>query len=183
MAIKATIFKAILNVADMDRQHYGEYNLTIARHPSENDQRMMVRVLAYAMFAEERLECGRVISADDEPALWLKDYGGDVQLWIEVGLPEERLLRRASGRAEQVVVLAYGGRGMDAWWLKEGGAISRLENVKVYALSEELCEALTALAANRSMQLQATIQDGQIWLNAGDESVLIQPELLTPDNR
>src|SRR5690242_13559913 len=112
MALKSTIFKATLAVADLDRGYYAEHALTVARHPSETDERMMVRLLAFALHADERLEFGRGISSDDEPALWLKEYSGEIRLWIEVGLPDERLLRRAAGRADQVVVLAYGGRAV-----------------------------------------------------------------------
>ncbi|CAB1368256.1 YaeQ family protein [Denitratisoma oestradiolicum] len=179
MALKSTVFKASLSVADMDRNYYAEHGLTLARHPSETDARMMVRLLAFALHADERLEFGRGISADDEPALWLKEYSGEVRLWIEVGLPDERLLRRASSRASQVVLLAYGGRAMDAWWVKEGGAIGRLSNVRVLALDDETCAALAALA-QRTMQLQCSIQDGQAWLTDGSRSVSIEPRWLTP---
>ncbi|HQR02683.1 MAG: YaeQ family protein [Proteobacteria bacterium] len=180
MALKSTIFKASLNVADLDRGHYADYGLTLARHPSETDERLMVRLLAFARHADEHLEFGRGISADDEPALWQKTYAGDIDLWIEVGLPDERLLRRASGRAGQVVVYAYGGRAMDAWWNKEGGAISRLANVTVWALDDETCHGLESLA-ERSMQLQCTIQDGSLWLTDGPGTVAVTPRRLTAD--
>src|SRR5437660_579499 len=134
MALKSIIYKATLGIADMDRPYYGEHNLTLARHPSETEERLMVRLLAFALHADERLEFGRGLSADDEPALWLKEYSGEIRLWIEVGLPGERLLRRASGRAENVIVFAYGGKSMEAWWLKEGAAIKRIRNVRVVAL-------------------------------------------------
>jgi len=116
MALKSTIFKADLQIADMDRNYYQGHSLTLARHPSETDERMMVRLLAFALFADERLEFGRGLSADDEPALWRKDLTGAIELWIEVGLPDERELRKACGRAERVVVLCYGGRGAELWW-------------------------------------------------------------------
>ena len=173
MAIKSTIHKATLGIADMDRPYYAEHNLTLARHPSETEERLMVRLLAFALYADERLEFGRGISADDEPALWLKEYSGEIRLWIEVGLPDERLLRRASGRADNVVVFAYGGKSMDAWWLKESAAVARIRNVRVLALDDDTSIALTALA-DRNMQLQCTIQDGQVWVTNGPETVLIE---------
>ena len=107
------------------------------------------------------------------PALWLKEYSGEIRLWIEVGLPDERLLRRASGRADNVVVFAYGGKSMDAWWLKESAAVARIRNVRVLALDDDTSIALTALA-DRNMQLQCTIQDGQVWVTNGPETVLIE---------
>jgi uncharacterized protein YaeQ len=137
----------------------------------------MVRLLAFALFADERLEFGRGISADDEPALWRKSYSGEIDLWIEVGQPEERLLRRAAGRAAKVVVLAYGGRSMDAWWLREANALAKIGRLSVLALDEAQCDALKALA-NRAMNLQCTIQDGQVWLTDGVQTALIEPREL-----
>jgi uncharacterized protein YaeQ len=177
MALKSTIFKAQLQVSDLDRGYYAAHALTIARHPSENDQRMMVRVLAFALFADERLEFGRGISSEDEPALWQKNYGGEIERWIEVGLPDERLLRRAAGRADQVVVLAYGGRAVDVWWSKDQAAFERLANLTVLVVADEDCAALAKLA-ERSMDLTCTVQDGQIWLSAGDETVTMTPRVL-----
>lgn len=174
MALKSTIFKASVNIADMDRPYYGEHNLTLARHPSETDERMMVRLLAFMMFADERLEFGRGLSTEDEPALWLKEYSGEIRLWIEVGLPDERTLRKAAGKAAEVIVLAYGGKAADIWWGKEGGALSRLKNLRVCFIEPEQSFALAALA-ERGMQLQCTIQDAQLWLTNGTETVLIEP--------
>lgn len=177
MALKSTIFKANLNVADLDRGYYGDHALTLARHPSETDERMMIRLLAFALFADERLEFGKGLSSTEEPALWLKEYSGEIRLWIEVGLPDERGIRRAAGRAEQVVVLAYGGRSMDAWWAKEGAGLAKLRNLRVLAIAEEQSAALAALA-ERGMQIQCTIQESQSWWNAADSTVLIEPRVL-----
>jgi len=177
MAIKSTVYKASLGIADMDRNYYADHALTLACHPSETEERLMVRLLAFALYANERLEFGRGISSDDEPALWLRDYSGEILLWIEVGQPDERLLRRASGRARQVVVLAYGGRAMDVWWNKEGAAIARLPNVAVRALDPEQSAALGAMA-NRGMAVQATIQDGSVLLADGVTTLSVEPRWL-----
>ena len=115
MALKATIFKASLQVSDMDRNYYGEHQLTLARHPSETDERMMMRVLAFALNAHEHLAFGKGLSDTDEPDLWQKDLTGQIVHWIDVGLPDERRLIRATGKAERVTVYAYG-RGADLWW-------------------------------------------------------------------
>jgi uncharacterized protein YaeQ len=178
MALKSTVYKVALNITDMDRPYYGEHALMLARHPSETEERLMVRLLAFALHADERLEFGRGISADDEPALWLKEYSGEIRLWIEVGLPDERLLRRAAGRAAEVLVFAYGGKAMDAWWLKERNAISRINHLRVFCLTDAQSEALTALA-DRNMSLQCTVQDGQIWMTDGPATVLIELQELT----
>ena len=115
MALKATIFKLDLTIADIDRNHYASYSRMIARHPSENDARMMVRLLAFMLYADDELAFGKGLSTDEEPDLWLKDLTGAVDLWIVVGQPDERWLRKASGRAERVIVFSYGGRGAEMW--------------------------------------------------------------------
>jgi uncharacterized protein YaeQ len=173
MAIKSTVFKANLQIADMERHYYADHGLTLARHPSETDERMMVRLLAFALHAHEWLEFGRGLSADDEPALWQKDLTGAIQLWLEVGLPDEKLIRKAAGRADQVVIYAYGGRAADIWFEQNKNAFARLKHLAVYQLPLEQTAALAGLA-QRSMQLQATIQDGQCWISNGQDSVLIE---------
>jgi uncharacterized protein YaeQ len=177
MALKATIFKAELQIADMDRHYYQGHTLTLARHPSETDERMMVRLLAFALFAEERLEFGRGLSTEDEPALWLKDLTGAVELWIEVGLPDERALRKACGKSSRVVVLCYGGRGAELWWEQNRDRLERLRNLSVLNLPAEATQQLAALAS-RGMSLQCTIQDGQAWLTDGGRTVHVEPIML-----
>lgn len=174
MALKATIFKATLQVADIDRNYYAEQVLTLARHPSETDERMMVRLLAYAFNADDRLEFGRGLSTEDEPALWLRDYGGDIRLWVEVGLPDERSLRRAAGRSDRVVVYAYGGRAVDVWWEREGRQIARLDKVTVWSIASTESNALAELA-ERNMTLHCTIQEGQALFSSGATTLAIEP--------
>jgi uncharacterized protein YaeQ len=162
MAIRSTIYKAELSVADIDRGYYADHALTLARHPSETEERLMVRILAFAMNAHERLTLAGDISTDDEPALWRRDDTGVIQQWIEVGLPDERVLRKACGRADEVVLLAYGGRKAEAWWADNKNTLARHRNLHVSFLPEASCEAITALC-ERSMRLGFTLQDGQ-WL-------------------
>src|SRR3982751_4014640 len=118
MATKATVFRAELQVSDMDRHYYATHALTLAQHPSETDERLMVRLLAFALYADERLEFGRGLSSEDEPALWDRARDGEIALWIELGQPDESRVRRACGRARHVVVVNYGGQGSDMWWKK-----------------------------------------------------------------
>ena len=118
MALKSTVVKAELQVSDLDRHYYATHNLTVAQHPSETDERLMVRLLAFALFAEERLEFGRGLSQDDEPDLWLKELTGEIDLWIDLGQPEEARIRKACGRARRAVVVTYSGRSADIWWEK-----------------------------------------------------------------
>jgi uncharacterized protein YaeQ len=174
MATNATIFKATLQIADMDRNYYADHALTIARHPSETDERLMVRLLAFARHAHAALEFGRGLSTDDEPDLWQKDLTGAIELWIDVGQPEERRLRKACHRARQVCVYNYGGRGADLWWQQNRAALERLDNLTVMNLPWEASRTLAALA-QRNMQLQCTLQEGQIWITDGKQAVQIEP--------
>ncbi|MEK7237195.1 MAG: YaeQ family protein [Nitrospirota bacterium] len=163
MASNATIFKATMQISDMDRQYYEDHTRTLARHPSETDERMMVRLLAFALHAHEALSFGRGLSTEEEPALWLKDLTGAIDLWIEVGQPDEKSIRQACGRAKQVCIYTYGGRGADQWWEKNLATLERLNNLAVMNLPLEGSRALAQLA-QPSMQLQCTIQEGQIWM-------------------
>ena len=177
MASNATIYKATLQISDMDRHYYEEHALTLARHPSETDERMMVRLLAFALHAHEALSFGRGLSTEEEPALWHKDLTGAIDLWIEVGQPEEKTVRRACGRAKQVRLYTYGGRGADQWWEKNLVALDRLNNLAVMNLPLDGSRALTTLA-QPSMQLQCTIQEGQIWMADGEHTAHIELTML-----
>lgn len=179
MALRSTIFKAEVGISDLDRNYYGQHALTLARHPSENDERMMVRLFAFMLNASETLEFGRGISAEDEPALWDRDPTGAVLHWIEVGQPDERLLRRACGKADRVSVYTYG-RAVDPWWQQNAAAFERLDKLAVWRLSAQDSGALAALA-ERGMQLQCTVQDGQTYIAAGSDTLLIAPQRLTPE--
>ncbi len=168
MALNSTTYKIELSISDMDRGHYATHTLTLARHPSETDERLMVRLLVFALRADERLQFGKGISSDDEPDLWRKDLTGDILEWIELGQPDEQRVRRACGRARQVVVVNYSGRGADIWWDKNKVAFARLKNLTVIDIPTPAVEALAALAT-RNMRLQCLIQDHQVQF-FGDDS-------------
>ena len=173
MALKSTIFKATLEIADLDRPYYQTHTLTIARHPSETDERMMVRILVFALHANEALSFGKGISSDGEPDLSIKDLTGSIAAWIDVGLPDEKLVRRACGQAKQVFVYTYGGRGAELWWAQNCDKLERNDNLSVVNIPLEISRTLAKLA-QRNMQLQCTIQEGMIWFNQGDETVAIE---------
>lgn len=175
MALKATIFKIELQLTDLDRGYYQTHALTLARHPSETDERMMVRVMAFALRAHPALEFGRGLSTDDEPDLWRKDLTGAIEEWIEVGLPDEKRLRRASGRSAAVFVLAYGGRATDIWWEQNQSALRKLSKLAVMTLPQAQTEAL-ARHVTRTMQVSCTIQEGELWLVIDGETLHLTPE-------
>ena len=163
MALKSTIYKIKLNVSDMDRPHYGEYALTVARHPSETDERMMVRLLAFALHASDTLAFGKGLSAEDEPDLIERDPTGAIARWIDVGLPDERDVRRASHKSGEMVLLTYGGRIAEMWWQQNGSKLAGLANLTVIDVPAESSATLASLAS-RTMRLSCTIQDGSVWL-------------------
>jgi uncharacterized protein YaeQ len=171
MALKSTIFKADLQIADMDRQYYDGHGLTIARHPSETDERMMVRILAFVLHAHEALSFGKGLSTDDEPDLWQKDLTGAIELWIDVGQPDEKRIMKACGRSNQVMIYSYSSMS-NIWWNQIASKVDRAKNLSVFNLPAATSQALAKLA-QRSMQLQCTIQDGQVWINGEGESIQI----------
>lgn len=173
MAIKATVHKATLQIADMDRNYYADHALTLARHPSETDERMMVRLLAFALYAEEYLAFAQAMTNDDEPDLWCKDLTGAIQNWIVVGLPDERLIRKACGRSKQVVLMTYG-RSADIWWNENKDKMQRQSNLTVLRLSTETTQTL-AVWAQRNMALQCSIQEGDILLTSDAGMLEIEP--------
>lgn len=177
MAIRSTVYKAELQVADMDRGHYATHSLILARHPSETEERLMVRLLAFALNAEEGLAFGRGLSTDDEPDLWIRDLTGAIRLWIEVGLPEEKWIRKACGRAERVLVVSYGGSKADIWWNQNAGTLGRQHNLAVMRIDAEAGAELAGLA-QRSMQLSCNIQDGEVWIGSGERGVSCSPAWL-----
>ena len=175
MALRATVYRCDLTVSDLDRHVYGQHALTLARHPSETEERLMVRLLAFALHADEALAFGPGLSSEDEPDLVQRDPTGVIERWIDVGLPDERALRKASGRAGEVVVLAYGARKVDAWCDEHAAAFARLPNLTVLTLTGAESEALAALAA-RAMTLTCTIQDGHVWLASAATTVELVPQ-------
>ena len=179
MALKSTVFKAHLNVADMDRHYYADHTLTLARHPSETDERMMLRLLAFIFHAGEALQFTKGLSTDDEPDLWQKSLSGEIELWIELGTPDDTRIRKACAQAEQVVIFAYGGRAVSPWWEKVHGKVTRFDNLRIYEVKQNDCDALAELA-NRSMSLQCSVQDGQVNLGDGEGLVMVEPLLIYP---
>ncbi len=169
MALKATIFKAELQISDMGRNYYHDHSLTLARHPSENDERMMVRLLAFALHAHEDLAFAEGMSIEDEPALWRKDMTGAIELWIDVGQPDGKRIRKACGRAKQVVVYSFSGRSAEVWWNQVRQNLEGLKNLTVINL-QGAGAALSKLA-QRTMKLQCTIQDEQIWVTDSNATV------------
>ncbi|SEA84437.1 YaeQ family protein [Alkalimonas amylolytica] len=178
MALKSTIFKVKLNIADMDRGYYGDHQLTLAQHPSETDLRLMVRILAFALNASDSLTFTKGLSSEeDEAELWDRSLNGEIALWVEFGQADEKWLRKACGRAKKVHLYCYGGRSTDVWWQQQQAALQRYQNLSIWQLPEDGLQACLTLV-QRQMELQCSITEGQIWLSDHSHNVHLQPQLL-----
>ena len=182
MATKSTIFKANLQIADIDHGYYADHALTLARHPSETDERMMMRLVALALQAHQlqtlcggdgTLAFGAGLSDPDEPDVWLRDFTGRTRLWVEVGQPEDKPLLKACNKADAVVVYAFH-HAAEVWWRGIAGKLARAERLQVFRIPTAAAQALAALA-QRSMQLQATIQEGALMLGDASRHVDVEP--------
>ena len=176
MALRATIFKLELHVADMGRAYYNSHVLTLARHPSETQERMMLRVLAFALYAGEYLAFTRGLSTTEEPALWERDLTGQILTWIELGHPDERRVLQASGKSGRVVVFCYGGHASRVWWDGIKDRVARAANLTVLAVTPSDLQAVGALAS-RSMTLHITIDEGTALVSSSDASASVAIDL------
>jgi uncharacterized protein YaeQ len=181
MAIKSTVFKASLQIADIDHAYYADHALTLARHPSETDERMMMRLVALAINAHQlqsvcggdgTLAFGAGLSDPDEPVVWLRDFTGRTRLWIEVGQPEDKPLLKACSRADQVMLYCFS-HAAEIWWRGIESKLARAHNLSVFRIPVDVSQSLHALA-QRSMQLQATVQEGVLMLGDSKRHVDIE---------
>ena len=175
MAQKATIHKIELSISDMDRHYYETHNLTVAKHPSETDERLMVRILAFALNARERLEFSRGLATDDEPDIWQKSLSGELEFWVALGLPSEKIVRQSCGKANEVIIYCYGGSTAEMWWEKLKNSTTRFDNLQVINFSEENTREL-GKHVSRSMKVQVNIQDGDVMVGVNQEIVYVTPE-------
>ena len=174
MAANATIYKALLNIANMDIHYYEEHNLTLAQHPSENDLRLMIRLIAFIFNAHEDLVFCKGIAQDDEPDLWQKSLGGDIELWIDLGQPDEKRIKKACGRSDKVIIYTFQ-EGMAVSWFKQiENSLKRFKNLEVIYL--DIDSELESLA-KRAMKLQANISDGELSLIEDDTTILIKKDI------
>ena len=175
MALKSTIYKADCQISDIDRGYYQPHNLTIALHPSETEERMMVRLLAFLLNAHEHLQFTKGLSTDEEPDLWQKSLTDDIELWVDIGMPDEKRIRKASSKADNVIIYSYGGRN-NVWWKQLQAKLARFNNLTVINLPKSATDQLL-LMVKRTMQLQINLQDGQIWVSDDHHTAHIFPEI------
>ena len=176
MALKATIYKATIELANMDRNYYDSLQLTIARHPSETEQRLIVRIMAFILNAHPDLQFGKGLSDETEATIWQKNYSDEISLWIELGQPEEKRLKKACNQADEVKLYCYGS-SINTWWSQTEQNLSKFERLSIEQFEPSTCEALVKLLT-RNMEFQCSIQDGQLWLTSGEETLLIETKKL-----
>ncbi|MCU7960210.1 MAG: YaeQ family protein [gamma proteobacterium symbiont of Bathyaustriella thionipta] len=172
MALNSTIHKATVHIANMDRHYYQNHELTLAQHPSETDLRFMVRLLAFIFNAHEQLQFSKGLSSDGEPDLWQKSLSGEIELWIDLGQPDEKRIRKACGRAQQVIIYTYQPAKANIWWQQHHTKLTRFHNLRIIQMH---CKGVEAMI-KRSMQLQCNIQDGELYLNDDDLNLTITLE-------
>jgi len=182
MGTKATVYKAELEISDIDRSYYATHNVTLAQHPSETDRRLIARLIVFALFADERLEFGRGLSTDEDPDLWRRDLTGNIECWIELGQPDESTMRRACGRAQQVILVTYSGNSAGVWWEKNESSFARSKNLTVVDLDSIEIESATRFL-QRTMRLQVMIQEGCCQLMNDGETVSVTPRVRMTSNR
>lgn len=166
MAISATINKVSLNIANMDRHYYQSHELTVAQHPSETDFRLMIRLIAFMLNASDQLVFTKGLSTDDEPDLWAKSLTGDIELWIDLGQPDEKRIRKACGRAKQVIIYTYHERKAKTWWDQQRHNLERFKNLQVFHIRADGADRMI----QRSMQLQCNIQDNELYLSDAESN-------------
>lgn len=175
MAIKSTVFKVDLQITDLDRDYYQSHLLTVARHPSETNERMMMRLIAFALHASDELSLTKGISSDEEPDIWQINLAGEIDLWVDLGQPDEKRIRQACGKSKSVIIYTYNQRSATIWWSQIKEKIERFKNLSIFNLSVENIEELENLV-NRTIELQCTIQDGQVWLSNNALTMQIEKE-------
>ena len=174
MAAKATIYKALVNIANMDKNYYEEHSLTLAQHPSENNLRLMIRLIAFILNANDTLIFCKGISQDDEPDLWQKSLSGDIEMWIDLGQPDEKRIKKACGRSQKVIIYTFKESIASTWFNQIENSLNRFKNLKIIYLN---INGDIELLTKRSMTIQCNIIDNELTLMDDDNSVVITQDI------
>jgi uncharacterized protein YaeQ len=175
MAIKSTIFKLDIQITDLNRNYYQSHQFTIARHPSETNERMFMRIVAFALNASDNLSFTKGLSTDDEPDIWEKSLSDEITLWIDLGQPDEKRIRQACGKSKSVIIYTYNQRSAEIWWSQIKSKLERFKNLSVVNLSIADTGMLEEMI-DRTIELQCTIQDGQIWFSNNKSTIQIEKQ-------
>ena len=168
MALPSTIYRVTIQLSDIDRGIYETLQATVARHPSETEERLVARLLAFALFYEPDLMFAKGLAAGDEPDLWLKRPDDRVQLWVEVGLPESDRLIKASRHAERVALIACG-KTRAMWEQQHLTKLANLANLTVISIEQAFINNLVS-TLDRCINWSITVNDGNLYINVGSET-------------
>lgn len=177
MALKSTVFKLDLTISDMVRNYYHDHTLTMARHPSETDQRLLFRVVAFALNAHEHLQFTKGLSSTEEPDLWQLDLTGRIEHWIDLGQPIEKRIRQSCGKSDRVTIYTYQRGTPNLWFESIKKDLERFKHLRVVQLTIKDDGAVERLM-QRSMQLHCVIDDGQVSLTSEHEHIMIEFQTL-----
>jgi uncharacterized protein YaeQ len=177
MALKATIFKAKISLSNLNIHFYDELTLTIARHPSENNLRMMSRILAYLLTAQEGPVFTKGISSDTEPDIWIVNHDGSVDHWIELGHLDERRIRQSSSKAKKVSIFSYQGNQSLSWFSSIENGLSRFNNLNIIHFSFPENQNIEDFA-ERGMNFSCNIEDDEMWLSTEQDRICVQFQYL-----
>jgi uncharacterized protein YaeQ len=163
MALKATVYKAQIAVANLNLHHYSDYSLTLAKHPSETDLRFLIRVLTFGLLSQEDLQFTKGLSTDAEPDMWKINHDGSIEHWVELGLPDERRIRQICGKAHNVSIFTYHGKQAEQWFETIARKLDRFDHLSIIHFNFEDPQILEKFV-NKGMKLSLTIEDNEIWL-------------------
>lgn len=175
MALKPTVYKFKISLSDLNRSHYDAISLTVAKHPSENDERMMARLLAYCLNAEEGLDFGAGLSEVDDPAISLTTLDDQIALWVDVGEPSAERIKKASHKARKVKVYSFNSKS-DVWWSQGEAQFNRL-NADFYRFNWEEILAFSAML-ERTMDFSVTISGNSAYLATAKGECEVHWEIL-----
>jgi uncharacterized protein YaeQ len=177
MAIKSSVYKLNLDISDCNKNYFNTHQLILSKHPSETEQRLMVRVLAFALNASESLSFSKGLCADDEPEIWDKNLSDEILNWISLGQVDIKLVKKSLGRSKEVVIFTYAGNKSKTWWQQNQTQLEKFNKLKVVNIKVDDVKAMEQLVS-RNMDLQCTIQDELVYLSNAEHSLTIEPELL-----
>jgi uncharacterized protein YaeQ len=172
MAQNATLHHVNLSIADMDKHYYADHALTVVQHPSEQYQRMVLRIIAFIFHAQQQPAFTRGLSEEGEPEIWKIEADERISLWVDIGLPEAKRLQKAAKRCPEVALYHYGSQGADKWWDQNKRALAVHKNLSVYSINNEAGDQLASLVERR-MSISVTVQDGEMLLSIGDQSIQV----------
>ncbi len=172
MALKSTIFKIKISLSNMNIHHYEECSLTVARHPSENNLRMMTRVLAFCLGAQNEIQFTKGISSDSEPDLWKLNHDGSIEYWIELGHLDERRIRQACSKGRNIEIYTYQDQQSTQWFESVKNGLSRFSNLSIFQFHWPLNLNFDDFV-DRGMNFSVSIEDNEVWLSTGEDRYLI----------